>query len=436
MQETTDRPSTHSSTEPPASASTRTETSSSRTTTTTASAKSRTPRRPPPPHPRFTPAAGTYTTFESVTITSTTSGAAIYYTTDGSEPSTGSTLYTGPVAVQATQTLNAIAVASGYSNASASALYTISLPAASAPTYSPPAGTYTTIQTVSLSTTTPGAAIYYTLDGSTPTIASTRYTSSLTVGVSETIRALAVATQYLNGASSAAYTINLPQAAAPTFSPGGASFVNPTPVTISSATAGASIYYTTDGSTPTTASTLYTGPVTVPYTLSETLSAIATTLGDSPSSVSSAAYEVLGTGPLMTDIAGNGTFDDTGDGGKATSAALSGPTSMALDSNGNLYLFDQNAIRKVTPAGIISTLPGTRNFVQTVIVDSSNNLIVASGFQVFKITPAGTTTVFAGNGGYGYSGDGGSATDAEIGLPWVWPWIPAAIYTYATENTA
>ena len=81
--------------------------------------------------PIISPASGTYTSVQTVTITDTTPGAAIYYTTDGvTTPTTSSELYTGGISVSATETINAIAVASNYySSAVASATYTINLPA-------------------------------------------------------------------------------------------------------------------------------------------------------------------------------------------------------------------------------------------------------------------------------------------------------------------
>src|ERR1022692_4416583 len=80
--------------------------------------------------PIISPASGTYTSVQTVTITDTTPGAAIYYTTDGiSTPTTSSMLYTGGISVSATETIDAIAVASNYySSAVASATYTINLP--------------------------------------------------------------------------------------------------------------------------------------------------------------------------------------------------------------------------------------------------------------------------------------------------------------------
>jgi hypothetical protein len=76
--------------------------------------------------PSFSPAAGTYTSAQTVTISDATSGASIYYTTNGSTPTTGSTLYTAPITVSATETVKAIAAETGFTNSGvATAAYTI-----------------------------------------------------------------------------------------------------------------------------------------------------------------------------------------------------------------------------------------------------------------------------------------------------------------------
>lgn len=80
--------------------------------------------------PTFSPAGGTYTSAQTVSISDATAGAAIFYTTDGSTPGTSSTPYTGPITVSSTKTIKAIAMASGCSiSAVASATYTINAPA-------------------------------------------------------------------------------------------------------------------------------------------------------------------------------------------------------------------------------------------------------------------------------------------------------------------
>ncbi len=77
--------------------------------------------------PAFSPASGTYGSGQSVTISDSTPNATIYYTTDGSTPTINSTKYAGAITVSSSETINAIATASGYSqSAAASATYTIS----------------------------------------------------------------------------------------------------------------------------------------------------------------------------------------------------------------------------------------------------------------------------------------------------------------------
>ena len=240
--------------------------------------------------PTFSPAAGTYTTAQTVAIADTTTGATIYYTTNGTAPTTASTKYTAAIKVSATETLEAIAVATGYSNSAvATAVYTIT-PQVATPTFSPAAGTYTTAQTVAIADTTNGATIYYTTNGTTPTTASTKYTAAIKVSATETLEVIAVAAGYSNSAvTTAAYTIT-PQAAAPTFSPAAGTYSAAQTVVLADTTPGAAIYYTTNGTTPTTASTKYTAAIKVSAT--ETVEAIAVAAGYTNSAVAKAAYSL------------------------------------------------------------------------------------------------------------------------------------------------
>ena len=84
------------------------------------------------------------------------------------------------------------------------------LPAAAAPTFNPPGGSYTLPQMVTISDSSPGVTIYYTTDGSTPTTASTKYTDSIIVVKTTTIKAIAVAPGWSTSpVASATYTMPL-----------------------------------------------------------------------------------------------------------------------------------------------------------------------------------------------------------------------------------
>ena len=260
---------------------------------------------PPAATPTFNPPAGSFPNAQSVAISSATAGATIYYTTNGSVPTTSSTRYSAPIQVSSTETIQAIATASGFAtSAVASAAYTIAPAAAGAttatPAFNPPAGSFPNAQSVAISSATAGATIYYTTNGSVPTTSSTRYSAPIQVSSTETIQAIATASGFADSAvASAAYTIapaGGPPAATPTFNPPAGSFPNAQSVAISSATAGATIYYTTNGSVPTTSSTRYSAPIQVSST--ETIQAIATASGFADSAVAAAAY-TIGTAPIL-----------------------------------------------------------------------------------------------------------------------------------------
>jgi len=237
--------------------------------------------------PTISPASGTYSGAQTVTLSDATSGATIYYTTDGSTPTPSSTRYTGPILVTQTTTVKAMAAASGMANSDvASATYTIKV---ATPTFGLAPGTFSQPQTVTLSDATSGATIYYTTDGSTPTTASTPYTGPISVTRTTTIRAMAAASGMVNSdVASATYTL---KAATPTFDPPGGTYLLPQTVSISDASPGVTIYYTTNGSTPTTSSTRYTGPILV--LLRTTIKAIAVAPGWTTSDVATATYAPL-----------------------------------------------------------------------------------------------------------------------------------------------
>jgi len=221
-----------------------------------------------------------------VTMSDATPGVTIYYTTDGSTPTTSSPVYTGPITISTNTRLEAIAAGNGYGASSeAFGVYQIT---ALIPSFSPGSGTYNTPQAVTMSDATPGVTIYYTTDGSTPTTSSPQYTGPITVSTSSTLHAIAAGNGY--GASSEAFGVYQITALVPSFSPGSGTYNTPQAVTMSDATPGVTIYYTTDGSTPTTSSPKYAGPITI--STNTTLHAIAAGNGYGASSEAFGTYVI------------------------------------------------------------------------------------------------------------------------------------------------
>lgn len=145
-------------------------------------------------NPVITPNGGTFSTSQNVQIASATGSATIYYTLDGTAPTPASNVYTAPITVSTNTTIKAIASAPGFVQSGVTtANFTFNTQAPDV-TFAPAGGTYLKAQTVTLSLSRPdnNAKIYYTVDGSTPTAASTPYTAPLNVGVSETIQAIAI----------------------------------------------------------------------------------------------------------------------------------------------------------------------------------------------------------------------------------------------------
>jgi hypothetical protein len=270
-----------------------------------------------PPAPSFSPAGGTYTGARTVTITDSTPGTAIYYTTDGTKPTASSNLYTGPVVipdVSTIETINAMAVATGASSQVASAVYTIT-PQLPPPSFSPATGSYTGTQNITISSPTPGGVIYYTTNGTTPTLTSAVYTSPLVISQTASIIAnvTGVPGYSTSGPVRGTYVFPPPVApAAPSFSAPGGTYTTGLTVTIADATAGAAIYYTTDGTKPTTSSELYSGPVVIPEApATETINAIAVAKGVS-SQIVSAVYTIAPTGPTFWTAPPIGSVNELG----------------------------------------------------------------------------------------------------------------------------
>jgi sugar lactone lactonase YvrE len=142
---------------------------------------------------------------------------------------------------------------------------------------------------------------------------------------------------------------------------------------------------------------------------------------------------------IITTVAGTGTAGFTGNGGQATSAELYAPNSVTFDTAGTMYIAEppNNAVRKVSTSGIISLIVGTGfgnpgfsgdtglainasvNDPQAVAVDTNGYLYIADedNQRIRMITPGGIISTICGDGTKNYSGDGGPSTSAEIWLP-------------------
>ena len=156
---------------------------------------------------------------------------------------------------------------------------------------------------------------------------------------------------------------------------------------------------------------------------------------------------------IIRTVAGNGVSGTTGNGGMATAAATNYPGDVVVDANGNIYFSEHfnDLVRKVSPSGILTTVAGngTQGFSGDggpatdaelynpygLALDTFGNLYISDcwNYRIRKVTPAGIITTIAGTGSAGYNGDGIAATTAKI-------WNPNYICTdisgnvYITDN--
>src|SRR5712672_1021807 len=241
--------------------------------------------------PVISPASQSFTSSVTVTMTDSTASAVIHFTNNGTTPTAASPSYTSPLTVTTTQTIRAIAIAAGHLDSNITTDTYTRITQAAMPVFKPSPGTYSSAQQVTISSTTSGAIIYYTIDGSTPTTSSSKYTGPVTISTTKTLKAIATAPNLTNSAvASGLYTIQTATAARPSFSPAPGTYKGSVTVSLFSTTTGATMYYTIDGTTPTTASHKYTGPFTI--TTTTTVKAIATASNLANSTVSNGPYTV------------------------------------------------------------------------------------------------------------------------------------------------
>jgi sugar lactone lactonase YvrE len=364
--------------------------------------------------PVLAPDPGTYSSISTITITDATPGATIYYSAYGAVQTSGNVQYTGPIPVYSngTATISVYATENGYQQSSTvTANYTFNLPPASTPVISLAPGFYPGTQTVTITDSAPGVAIFYTTTGAMPSQNTTPYTEPITVSASETIAAVAIGAGYSPSAiTSAQYFIGSSSA----------SFI----YTI--AGNGNWVGYEGDGRPATEAS----------------LNSPVSTVVDSNGNIyiadlgNSVVRRVDGKTGIITTYAGTGVYGYSGDNGPATAAQLRYPSSVAVDKTGNLYIGDESGIiRKVAgDTGIITTYAGSSTATAVgdngpatdasihdptaMALDSAGNLYIASWSRIRMVNAStGVITTVAGSGQYGYSGDQGLATNAALAQP-------------------
>ena len=283
-----------------------------------------------------TPTIQQETGTHNVSITTATPGATIYYTIDGTTPTTSSTLYTGASEELGGKPIKAIAVKDNMINSDIGE-GEIDIRCAT------PAISFDNITSmVTITCGTEGSTIHYTIDNSEPSTTSTAYTSPFSVTSPTTVKAIATHAT-LN--PSVVQELVIPQVATPTIQNNGSNAVS-----ITTETVGAAIYYTTDGTNPTTSSNVYSEPLTENIS-GVTIKAIAVKEGMITSTVGSNAVILQCAEPVIAR-SGNDGFTIS------CSFPASGVT-IYYTTNGTTPTTSSSSI---SPGAIVSsTLPVTVN---------------------------------------------------------------------------
>jgi alpha-tubulin suppressor-like RCC1 family protein len=290
--------------------------------------------------PTLTPTGGTYTAAQNVTATTTSPDATLRYTTSGQEPLPTDPEVTSSIAVGTAATLRVKGSRTGWTDSdTAIATYTFNLGTVATPTFTPIGGTYTAGQSVTLETTTSGAVIRYTTDGTEPTVLSKQYTGDVVVASPMTLKARAFKADWTASATAtAAYDFDYGTVAQPTFGPPGGDYTSRRDVTVSTATAGATIRYTTNGLEPTESDTTIASGSPITVDLSMRLRAKAFKSGLTPSPTTTADYWVTGT---------------VAAGGNHTLALKADGTVWSWGANGLGQLGDDTTDSRDTPVQVI-----------------------------------------------------------------------------------
>lgn len=249
------------------------------------------------------PAGGAYRSAQIVTLAANDSSAPIYYTTDGTVPTTSSSLFNPltHITIAASTVLKFRALdADGILEQTKSQIYTIDSVAPTT-TISPSGNSYATPQIVTLTPDDFNATIYFTTNGIAPTTTSTRYSSPITINATTTLMYFAMdPAGNKEAVKTEIYTIDAIAPITTASIPGG-TYASIQPVTLTSTDPNATIYFTTDGTVPTTASAVYTLPILISKTAK--LSYFAVDVAGNKESIKEQNYTII---PLTTTASPKG----------------------------------------------------------------------------------------------------------------------------------
>jgi hypothetical protein len=265
-----------------------------------------------------------------------------------------------------------------------------SVSTAAAPVFDPGAESFSGTLSVKIADSTAGSVIYYTTDGSTPTGASTRYTEAIGVSSNETITAVASAPGYLQSIPVAEVYTSNSQVPNPTVSLKTGIYTNSVSITLTDSLSKAAIYYTTDGSTPTSSSNLYKGAFSIAPTDTSTitLNVIALASGLTPSDVITRKYNITVEGTSISFPSG---FSAAG-----STLQLNGST----DLDDTRLQLTSGALNQAGSA-FYTTQVQINYFTTDFTFQLSNP--VANGFA-FVLESPGTKSLGSNGAGFGYEG--------------------------------
>lgn len=248
--------------------------------------------------PEVSPTGGVYQIAPYVELSNPNAVGTVRYSLDGSMPTEASPVYDVPFFIDESATLMAKCFQSGYlSSPLVYEEYDLESPLP-APDIIPDGGTFTNQVTIVLDVDSEETDVRYTLDGTTPTTGSLEYNSPFTLTNSATLKARSLQIGVpLSGTSTADYVI-VYRVQPPAMSPSPGNYERSVVVTMQTVEVDAQIYYTDDGSTPTTADQLYTGAIAL--TNNATLKAVAVRDGRIDSMVTSGDYVI--TPPLAPSL--------------------------------------------------------------------------------------------------------------------------------------